>query len=182
MKLFNLLVFRLELLFEIFFNDLSSVVIFIFFFLMELEFLLDNCLDEVLPKAFNKVEFVFKDNNTEENLSALELAFSKLELSDFSNFFQYGLYFPFKILIKSHNFKWPVYWERTLNFFHLFLLIFIFRVNQVIYLNYFICWRQFRPIPFIVHQNLLSCLYRNTKCKILSIMILLFIVLLPYHL
>lgn len=68
------------------------------------------------------------------------------------------------------------------SFLHLRLLVLIFLVDQAIDLTDFIRWCKFRAILFVVHQNILPCLQRNTECIILGVMILLLVVLFSYDL
>lgn len=113
MKFLDLFSFGLKLFLEVFFYQLVSVIFFILFFLVELELLLNDRLDVLLPEAFDQVEFVLENNNTEENLSVFKLSFPEFELPDFTYLFHHRLYFVLELFVESNQLQAPINRVRT---------------------------------------------------------------------
>ncbi len=116
MKFFNLFAFGVKFLFQISLNQLTSIILFFLLILMELEFLLNDSLNKLIPKTLDKIELVLEDCQAEEDLLVLKLSFTELKLSNPAYFLKYRLDLALELLIKCHDFQCTIDWIWTVNF------------------------------------------------------------------
>jgi hypothetical protein len=153
MQLLNFFSLRLKLSFEVFLDDLCSIIFLILLVLVEFELLLDNGLDKLLSETLDQVEFILENSQTEKNLSAFELALTELEFSNLAYFLQNWLNDSFKLRIKSHELQSSIHRERALiQGLFLSLLIFIC-INHIIDFSDLISRCQFRAVSLVIDNN-----------------------------
>lgn len=108
MKLLDLLIFNLQLIFEIGLDHFRPEVLLIVLILMELELLLDQRLHELIPETLDQIKLVLEHNQTEEDLPVLELAFAELELSDLADFLHHGFDLVLQLLVEGDQLEGSV--------------------------------------------------------------------------